>query len=191
MPKSTFKKSGKKTRTKKSGRQFCFGLGGSTFGKSGAKEGTFKKSGAKEGTFKKSETLKKSGSVQAFEQKIILTFLGLLNTVKLFHWKTQSYATHKATDELYSSLNGHVDKFVEVLLGKIGNRVNLLKTHTIPLKDFSSAEEFIAEINRMKTFLVDLDSNDAMNIMSNSDLYNIRDEILGDLNQTLYLLTFR
>jgi hypothetical protein len=30
-----------------------------------------------------------------------------------------------------------------------------------------------------------------MHIMSNSDLYNIRDEILGDLNQTLYLLTFR
>jgi len=175
MPKSTFKKSGKKTGTKKSGRQVCFGLGGSTFGKSGAKEGSFKK----------------SGSVQAFEQKIILTFLGLLNTVKLFHWKTQSYSTHKATDELYSSLNEHVDKFVEVLLGKIGNRVNLLKTHTIPLKDFSSAEEFITEINRMKTFLVDLDSNDVMNIMSNSDLYNIRDEILGDLNQTLYLLTFR
>jgi hypothetical protein len=174
MPKSTFKKGGKKNGTKKSGRQFCFGLGG-------AKEGSFKKSGA----------FKKSGSVQAFEQKIILTFLGLLNTVKLFHWKTQSYPTHKATDELYSSLNEHVDKFVEILLGKIGNRVNLLKTHTIPLKDFSSTEEFIAEINRMKTFLVDLDSNDVMNIMSNSDLYNIRDEILGDLNQTLYLLTFR
>jgi DNA-binding ferritin-like protein len=185
MPKSTFKKSGKTHGTKKSRRQFCFGLGGSTFGKSGAKEGTFGKSGAKEGTFKK------SASVQAFEQKIILTFLELLNTVKLFHWKTQSYATHKATDELYSSLNENVDKFVEVLLGKIGNRVNLLKTHTIPLKDFSSTEEFIAEINRMKTFLVDLDSNDAMHIMSNSDLYNIRDEILGDLNQTLYLLTFR
>jgi hypothetical protein len=30
---------------------------------------------------------------------IVPTFLHMLNTVKLYHWKTLSFATHKATDE--------------------------------------------------------------------------------------------
>ena len=28
----------------------------------------------------------------------------MLNTIKLYHWKTYSYATHKATDDLYSKI---------------------------------------------------------------------------------------
>jgi hypothetical protein len=38
--------------------------------------------------------------------------LEMIMMVKLFHWKTHSYATHKATDELYSKLNEHVDQFI-------------------------------------------------------------------------------
>ena len=110
--------------------------------------------------------------------------------MKIYHWKTHSYATHKATDELYSKLNDDIDKFVEVLLGKIGNRVDLTKVKAIPIRDFTSLEQMKKEIGNFKSFLVGLDSNKVMNIMSNSDLYNIRDEILGDLNQFLYLSTF-
>jgi len=129
-------------------------------------------------------------SIQKFEQEIVIKFLSILNIVKIYHWKTHSYATHKATDELYSKLNDHMDSFVEVLLGKIGNRVNLLKFKSIPFRDFSSLEQMKREVNNFKGYLVGLNSNKVMNIMSNSDLYNIRDEILGDLNQFLYLLTF-
>ena len=132
----------------------------------------------------------RSVSVQKFEQEIVIKYLSLLNTVKIYHWKTQSYATHKATDELYSKLNDDIDKFVEVLLGKIGNRVDLTKVKSIPIHDFTSLEQMKKEIANFKSYLVGLDSNKVMNIMSNSDLYNIRDEILGDLNQFLYLLTF-
>ena len=42
------------------------------------------------------------------ETLIVLMFLRMLNTVKLYHWKTFSYAQHKATDELYASLNTHI-----------------------------------------------------------------------------------
>jgi len=129
-------------------------------------------------------------SIQKFEQEIVIKFLSLLNIVKIYHWKTHSYATHKATDELYSKLNDDIDHFVEVLLGKIGNRVDLTKVKAIPIRDFTSLEQMKKEVANFKSFLVDLDSNKVMNIMSNSDLYNIRDEILGDLNQFLYLLTF-
>lgn len=129
-------------------------------------------------------------SIQKFEQEIVVKYLSLLNTVKIYHWKTQSYATHKATDELYSRLNKDIDKFVEVLLGKIGNRVDLTKVKSIPIHDFTSLEQMKKEIDNFKSYLVDLNSNKVMHIMSNSDLYNIRDEILADLNQFLYLLTF-
>jgi DNA-binding ferritin-like protein len=114
----------------------------------------------------------------------------MLNTVKLYHWKTRSYATHKATDGLYDSLNDHIDKFVEVLLGKSGNRVNLTGTRSIQLNDFSSLDQLKREINNYKSYLVSLDNNPELKTMTNSDLYNIRDEILADLNQFLYLLTF-
>ncbi len=129
-------------------------------------------------------------SIQKFEQEIIIKFLSMLNIVKIYHWKTHSYSSHKATDELYSKLNGDIDKFVEVLLGKIGNRVDLTKVKSIPVRDFTSLEQMKKEIANFKSYLVGLDSNKVMNIMSNSDLYNIRDEILADLNQFLYLSTF-
>jgi len=129
-------------------------------------------------------------SIQKFEQEIVVKYLSLLNTVKIYHWKTHSYATHKATDELYSKLNKDIDKFVEVLLGKIGNRIDLTKVKSVPIHDFTSLEQMKKEIVNFKSYLVNLDSNKVMRSMSNSDLYNIRDEILADLNQFLYLLTF-
>jgi DNA-binding ferritin-like protein len=135
-------------------------------------------------------TRKNRGIPQKFEQQIVIKFITLLNTVKLYHWKTHSYAVHKATDELYEKLNEHIDSFVEVLLGKTGDRVNLIGTKSISFKDFSSLEQLKREIMDYKSYLVSLDNNSALKTMSNSDLYNIRDEILGDLNQFMYLLTF-
>jgi DNA-binding ferritin-like protein len=51
-----------------------------------------------------------SSSLSAFQKEIAVTFLEMLMMVKLFHWKTHSYATHKATDGLYDDLNEHIDK---------------------------------------------------------------------------------
>jgi hypothetical protein len=111
--------------------------------------------------------------------------------VKLFHWKTHSYATHKATDQLYDSLNDNMDKFIEVLLGKTGSRIDLMNNKTISLIDLNSQESLKSKIMSLKSYLVGLDNNKALSTMSNSDLFNIRDEILGDLNKFLYLLTFK
>jgi len=138
----------------------------------------------------KNRTVKRKANTSSFEQEIVIKFLVLLQTVKLYHWKTRSYATHKATDELYSTLNENIDKFVEVLLGKIGNRINMKNIRTIPVYDYDSVEDFKDKIMEYKSYLVDLNKNRVMQQMSNTDLYNIRDEILGSLNQFLYLLTF-
>jgi len=127
----------------------------------------------------------------SFQKEITVKFLELLMMIKLFHWKTSSYATHKATDELYSKLNEDIDKFIEVLLGKNGIRTNLLNKHSISLVDLSTNDQMVKKINIYKSYLVGLTNNSFIRSMSNTDLLNIRDEILGDLNQFLYLLTFK
>lgn len=146
---------------------------------------TLKKQGSKKSTRKKIDSLEKK------EGSIIVKFLETLNLVKLYHWKTRSYAIHKATDELYTKLNLHIDSFVEVLLGKQGNRINLMTRKTISLKDFNSVEEFKNEMIKFKIFLIDLNNNQVLKSMRNTDLFNIRDEILSSVNQFLYLLTFK
>jgi len=129
--------------------------------------------------------------LKSFEKEITTKFLEMLNTIKLYHWKTYSYPTHKATDDLYSKIGESTDKFIEILLGKAQNRINLLGCKTLRLRDMKSSDEFRKVINEYKSYLVGLNSKKAMNLMSNTDLFNIRDEILGDLNQFLYLSTFK
>ena len=132
---------------------------------------------------------KKSGRSSTFQKEITIKFLELVMMIKLFHWKTLSYATHKATDELYAKLNEHIDTFVEILLGKTGIRTNLLNKHKISLIDLSNKEQLMNKINYYKSYLVGLTNNPFIRSMSNTDLLNVRDEILGDLNQFMYLLT--
>ena len=124
------------------------------------------------------------------QQNIVTTFLQMLNTVKLYHWKTSSYAQHKATDELYTNLNLNIDNFIEIMLGKTGGRVNLTGKKTLPLLDYTNVTDFIKEINRYKHFLNNM-NNSGLSVTNNSDLFNVRDEILGNLNQFTYLLTFK
>lgn len=133
-----------------------------------------------------------TSSIASFQKQITVMFLEILMMVKLFHWKTYSYATHKATDKLYGSLNDNIDSFIEVLLGKTGSRIDLMSNKTISLYDLDSQEKFKAKIDSFKSYLVNLNNNKVLTTtMSNSDLFNIRDEILANLNKFLYLLTFK
>ena len=125
-------------------------------------------------------------------QHIVIMFLQMLNTVKLYHWKTSSYAQHKATDELYGKLNESIDTFVEIMLGKNGgSRVNLTGTKSIPLLDYTDVTDFKREVEKYKKFLISMSDDAALSVNANSDLMNTRDEILGQLNQFTYLLTFK
>ena len=122
--------------------------------------------------------------------EIVPTFLHMLNTVKLYHWKTTSFATHKATDELYATLNEKLDDFVEVMLGKreMGGRAKLLNVALIKLGVYSDNDAFRKQIESYKSFLVAMDERLVAG-MKNTDLLAIRDEILAAFNKFLYLLT--
>jgi DNA-binding ferritin-like protein len=137
---------------------------------------------------------KSMGNLQNFEQHIVIKFLEILNVVKLYHWKTFSYATHKATDEFHQKIEDNIDTFVETLLGKgtgkYGDRINLSKVKSISLKEFNSLKDFKREITDFSKYLTALNSTPLFKDPTSSDLLTIRDEILKDVNQFLYLLTF-
>ncbi len=137
----------------------------------------------------KTKKAKRAVPASETEGKIVVMFMEILMMVKLYHWKTYSYAQHKATDDFYGSLNEHMDTFIEILMGKTGMRIDLLKQKTIKLMDLSNVEQFKSKLILFKNFLVDLDHMPLMKTMTNTDLLNVRDEILGDVNTLLYLLS--
>ena len=138
----------------------------------------------------RSRTLKKSFKKQLsneIKSRIVQTFLEMLNTVKLYHWKTHSYAQHKATDELYSKLNENIDTFVEILLGKDESRIKMVEKRS-RLIDCVNTKDFKDRIYEYREFLIDISKY--FNEKRDTDLLNVRDEILGHINQFLYLMTF-
>ena len=145
---------------------------------------------------KRSNTTKKSIISKNIYHQIIFCFMHMLNTIKLYHWKTTSYSTHKATDQLYTDLNSKIDEFVEVMLGKphiAYNRNFILNIQNIKLKKYNNNSDFKKEIEYYKMFMIDLSQKREFseNNNLNVDLLAIRDEILALLNQFLYLLTLK
>lgn len=116
---------------------------------------------------------------------IILTFLEILTIIKLFHWKTTQYSVHKATDELYSSIQDHMDTFVEQLMGTLDSRIKMT-SHSIPICDCSTLESFKTHIIRFKKYLENLNLPKKY-----YDLYTVRDEMLGNVNKFIYLFSLK
>lgn len=119
-----------------------------------------------------------------FDKEVTLVFFEMLLMVKLFHWKTHSFARHTATDELYESLNEHMDKFIEVLLGKTGKRIQMGNTKSVKLVDLDSPAKLKVKTESFKRYLSEM-------AIPESDLLSIRDEILADMNKFTYLLTLK
>ena len=150
-----------------------------------------KKPSQKRKSIKRQTAGKKSNHIKHTNNRnkshIVKVFLEVLNMVKLYHWKTQSFAQHKATDELYEKLNENIDKFVEILLGKDESRIKMLEKR-IDLVDAKNVKDFKSRIYEYRTFLTDI--NMYFDDKRDSDLLSLRDEILGNVNQFLYLMTF-
>lgn len=118
-------------------------------------------------------------------EQIILTFEEIQIQIKHLHWQTKSDPQHRTFGFIYDSLNNNVDKFVEICMGKHG-RPDFTGGYEISGKDLSEID--INEyIERVCDFLISL--SDVYDSTKDTDLLNIRDEILGDFNKAKYLLT--
>lgn len=123
----------------------------------------------------------------------VIKLLELKNLIQILHWTTSSYSKHKATDKLIENLQSLTDKFTEVAIGKnVMNKKELRKyylKYKLNNKSNNNTNEFIENIVKK---LID-NINEIRNLIdnpNNSDLLNILDEILAELNQFKYLLSF-
>ncbi len=137
--------------------------------------------------YKKNRATRRRLSCESKEQ-VVRAFMELHNLVKLYHWNTHSFSEHKATDELYERLGKNIDSFVEIMLGKDGSRLEHL-SRTISLKTLKTKTSLREKMFAYRKFLMGM--NRCFDPDTDSDLLNIRDEILADINQFLYLLTLR
>jgi DNA-binding ferritin-like protein len=127
-------------------------------------------------------------NIKYMKEELIIQFFTLRQQIKLLHWQTKSYARHKAYDDIYHSLGDLVDKFVEMYMGKYGRvefnggegSITLKNTDTLELNNFLNSN-----IDWLKSL------NDKLKSDKDSDLLNLRDEMMGDINKLKYLLTLK
>lgn len=118
-------------------------------------------------------------------QKIVQNLLTVSNQLKYYHWATNSYARHKALGGAYDDFNELMDEFVEILLGKYGKNLP-----TINVVIHAKSElEMCAAIEEICNYL----SNELPQVLNenDTDLLNIRDEMLAVMNRLKYLFTLK
>lgn len=106
-------------------------------------------------------------------------FIGLLlqsrDSMHIAHLQTTSYAEHKALNGYYDGILDLTDSFTEKFFGRNG-RVEIVVPE-------SKNQDAVSHLKSMQTIIEAERENYA------SDLQNIMDEMLGLVNETLYLLT--
>ena len=119
---------------------------------------------------------------------IVSTFLGVQSQFKVLHWQTQSYSKHNAYGGAYDSFSDLSDKFMEVYMGKYGRVALDGENDAIQLSNIGemNVDEFV---DTVVEFLCSLTNQ--LNDKRDSDLLNIRDEMLAEVNKLKYLLTLK
>lgn len=117
--------------------------------------------------------------------EIVLSLVKIQVQFRFMHWQTTSFSQHKAYGEIYESLDENIDDFVEACMGKHG-RPKFLGGYTIDGEDLEEIElgEFLTQV---EGFLISF--TEIYDPQADSDLLNIRDEMLSSLNKLRYLLT--
>jgi len=115
-------------------------------------------------------------------------FLNLRDQIKLYHWQTRVYSRHIATDKILENLEKSIDSYVEVYIGKYGRPKVSGKNAIITLHNLSEAGAVRLVNSAIKYLQGPLTKTLKPN---DTDLMNIRDEMVSDLNQLLYLFTLK
>jgi len=120
--------------------------------------------------------------------KSVIKIMNFQQQMRILHWQTTSFARHNAYGGIYDSIDDLLDKFAEVCMGKYGrieltDEISELKIKN--MKDFS----INSYLNEFCDFLVELTGE--FDDEKDTDVLNIRDEILSEVNKLKYLLTLK
>lgn len=134
-------------------------------------------------------TRKMKGGKSKMVNHVIKRLLEVMNVIKLYHWRTRSYATHEATDDLFTEFIGKMDQYVEVLLGKTDVKLNLGDFKRLHLDNITNNRKMESFVKRVIDEMYGIHKK--MNEGMDGGLLGIRDEIVGELNKFLFLLRMR
>jgi hypothetical protein len=129
------------------------------------------------------KTIRRGGAVDG---SIVTAMMTIRDQIKLYHWQTRMFSRHKATDDLVASLDTNIDTFVETYMGKYGRVGFSGDSGAIELKN-SSALDLNQFISSSINWLVGL--TEQFDATMDTDLLNIRDEMVAEFNKLKYLLT--
>lgn len=118
--------------------------------------------------------------------EIITALLQFRNQIKMYHWKSPTYSKHKASDDLLQKMEEHIDKFVEVMSGGREERPpEVLHLEFRSLND----KTIIGYLKDFKSWLmVELPG---LLYEHETDLMNLKDELLAEVNRGVYLLSMK
>jgi hypothetical protein len=119
--------------------------------------------------------------------EVAYMMMTLRDQVKIYHWQTTTYSRHIATNDLIPKLDTNIDQFLEVYIAKYGRPTFSGKTSHIPLRNFHDKDA-----PRLLQEAIEWMTNELPTKMkkTDTDLFSIRDVIVADLNQVLYLFSF-
>ena len=120
-------------------------------------------------------------------EELVLKLVQIQTQWRFLHWQTFGDAKHRTYGEIYEGLDDLIDSFVEVMMGKYG-RPTFDSEFAIMFQDISalSMQKFMDGITE---FLVSL--TDKLDNRYDTDLLNLRDEMLALINKSKYLLTLK
>ena len=118
----------------------------------------------------------------ANEKMVFEYFLGLLGQIKVFHWTTMSYSSHKALDELHGKLSDLVDEFVEVFMGKFNKQPSEL--FTITMNATSDSSDIIGYLEEQRELIRGLRNK---YFKTSSEIQNIIDTMMSNISNAIYL----
>jgi hypothetical protein len=114
----------------------------------------------------------------------ITTLLTIQSQLRIYHWQTDSHSAHTALGQAYESLDDLIDTFVEEFMGSKGT-IRSEGGFKIQLSNIDE-HDVVEFVNKSINYLTvelpkPLESTD-------TNLLNVRDEMLGTLQRLKYLL---
>lgn len=117
---------------------------------------------------------------------IVCYLLAMHDTIRVYHWQTRSHARHTATCQLLETLLPLIDTLVETYIGRYQRPSYAGNGFTMKIEELSEASA-VKKLQAYGTWLkVEFPS---WMKEHDSDLFNIRDEMLGIIHQTLFRFT--
>lgn len=116
--------------------------------------------------------------------EIVQFFFTVQLSIKQYHWGTTSYARHKASDNILEKLDSNIDKFIEVFISRYNTKPDVTSIHI--------DKKFLTDKGNMKLLIEARNYLESLNkIITDIDLLTIRDEMVADINQTIYLYNLK